>query len=62
MNVCWQSDLFVAEHTINKIAVLDPRTGESAEVDIPSANPLTQWLTSDAGGNIWFAEPGGAAL
>ncbi|MDE1878830.1 MAG: hypothetical protein KGI07_10005 [Thaumarchaeota archaeon] len=57
-----RGNLFVAEHTINKIAVLDPRTGESAEVDIPSANPLIQWLTSDAGGNIWFAEPGGAAL
>jgi copper transport protein len=54
--------LFVAEHTINKIAVLDPRTGDSTEVDIPSTDPFTQWLTSDAEGNIWFAEPGGAAL
>lgn len=55
-------NLFVAEHTTNKIVVLDPRTGESVEVDIPSTDPLIQWLTSDAEGNIWFAEPGGAAL
>jgi copper transport protein len=57
-----KGELFVAEHTTNKIAVLDSRTGESIELDIPSTDPLTQWLTSDAEGNIWFAEPGGAAL
>lgn len=57
-----RGNLFVAEHTINKIAVLDPRTGESIEVDIPYTDPLIQWLTSDEEGNIWFAEPGGAAL
>lgn len=57
-----QGNLWVAEHTINKIAVLDPRTGKSAEVEIPLADPLTQWLTADLEGNVWFAEPGGAAL
>jgi len=55
-------NLWVAEHTINKIAVLDPRTGQSTEVEIPSTNPLTQWLTSDSKGNVWLAEPGGSAL
>ncbi|MGI0074032.1 MAG: hypothetical protein ACREA3_09500 [Nitrosotalea sp.] len=55
-------NLWVAEHTVNKIAVLDPRTGESAEVQIPSPNPLTQFLTADSEGNVWLAEPGGAAL
>ena len=57
-----RGNLFVAEHTINKIAVLDTSTGQSTEVNIPSSDPLTQWLTSDAKGNIWFAEPGGDAL
>ena len=57
-----RENLFVAEHTTNKIAVLDPRTGESIEINIPSTDPLTQWLTSDAEGNIWFAEPGDSAL
>jgi copper transport protein len=57
-----RGNLFVAEHTINKIAVLDTSTGQSTEVNIPSSDPLTQWLTSDAKGNIWFAEPGGGAL
>lgn len=55
-------NLWVAEHTVNKIAVLDPRTGQSTEVEIPSANPLTQWLTSDSKGNVWLAEPGGSAI
>jgi len=55
-------NLWVAEHTINKIAVLDTRTGESAEVEIPLANPLAQWLTADSDGNVWIIEPGSAAL
>jgi len=57
-----RGNLWVAEHTINKIAVLDPRTGQSSEIQIPSTDPLTQSLTSDLKGNVWLAEPGGAAL
>jgi copper transport protein len=49
-------NLWVAEHTINKIAVIDPRTGEHKEVDIPSPTPFVQWITSDSEGNIWLAE------
>ena len=37
-------------------------TGESAEVEIPLANPLAQWLTADSDGNVWIIEPGSAAL
>jgi copper transport protein len=54
--------LWVAEHTANKIAVIDPETGSSKEIEIPKVNPDIQFLTSDAGGNIWFAEQRGNAL
>jgi hypothetical protein len=56
-------NLWVAEHVINKIAVLDPRTGEHKEVDIPTSNPsFIQWLTSDSKGNVWFAEQRGNSI
>src|SRR5687767_2262993 len=51
-----------AEHTINKIAVIDPRTGDHRELDLPAANPFVQWITSDSNGNIWLAEQRGNAL
>jgi streptogramin lyase len=54
--------LWVAEHTTNKIAVIDPETGLSREVEIPKANPYIQFLTSDSKGNIWFAEQHGNSL
>jgi copper transport protein len=54
--------LWVAEHTTNKIAVNDPETGLSREIEIPKANPYIQFLTSDSKGNIWFAEQHGNSL
>jgi len=54
--------LWVAEHTTNKIAVIDPTTGSSMEIKIPKANPYIQFLTSDSKGNIWFAEQRGDSL
>jgi copper transport protein len=55
-------NLWVAEHTINKIAVIDPRTGTSKEVTIPHPAPIVQWITADLKGNIWLAEQRGNAL
>ena len=55
-------NLWIAEQTINKIAIIDPRTGEHKEVTIPSPSPFIQWLTSDSRGNIWFAEQRGDSL
>jgi copper transport protein len=54
--------LWVAEHTTNKIAVIDPEAGLSREITIPKANPYIQFLTSDSKGNIWFAEQRGNSL
>jgi copper transport protein len=56
------TNLWIAENTINKIATIDPHTGEYKEVTVPSPSPSIQWLTSDFRGNIWFAEQGGNAL
>ena len=55
-------NLWVAEHTINKIAVIDPRTGENKEVNIPQQSPFVQWITSDSHGNVWLAEQRGNSL
>jgi copper transport protein len=55
-------NLWVAEHTINKIAVIDPQTGDHKEIEIPAATPFVQWITSDSNGNVWLAEQRGNAL
>lgn len=55
-------NLWVAEHTINKIAVIDQQTGKVREVTLPGQSPFVQWLTSDSEGNVWFAEQKGNAL
>jgi copper transport protein len=55
-------NLWIAEHTINKIAVIDPRTGDHRELELPAASPFVQWITSDSNGNIWLAEQRGNAL
>jgi copper transport protein len=48
-------NLWIAEHLIDRIAVVDPRTGESKEVKIPISGSQIQYLTSDDKGKIWFA-------
>jgi copper transport protein len=55
-------NLWVAEHLIDKVAVLDPRTGASKEANIPIAGSFIQWITSDDNGRIWFAAQQGKAL
>jgi copper transport protein len=55
-------NLWVAEHTINKIAVIDPRTGTSKELTIPNQTSIVQWVTADLKGNIWLAEQRGNSL
>ena len=55
-------NLWVTEHTINKIAVIDPRTGENREINIPQQSPFVQWVASDSQGNVWLAEQRGNSL
>jgi copper transport protein len=55
-------NLWVAEHTINKIAAIDPQSGASKELTIPNQTPIVQWITADDKGNIWLAEQRGNSL
>jgi len=54
--------LWMAEHTTNKIAVIDPKTGYIREIQLPSTSPYIQFLTSDSKGNTWFVEEHGNSL
>ncbi len=55
-------DLWLAQHTFDKIAVIDPRTGKTAEFPIPTNSTFTQWVTSDSNGDIILAEQRANAL
>ena len=55
-------NLWVAQHTFDKISIIDPRTGDVIEKNIPSPNSWVQWLTSDSQGNIIMAEERASAL
>lgn len=55
-------NLWVAQHTLDKIIVVDPRTGETKEFDIPTSSSFTQWVTTDSKGNIIIAEQRASAL
>lgn len=54
--------LWFAQHEIDRIGVIDPRTGASTEARIPIAGSFIQWITSDDKGRIWFAAQRGASL
>ena len=55
-------DLWVAQHTLDKISAIDPRTGNTNEFDIPTKSSFTQWVTTDAQGEIILAEQRANAL
>ncbi|HXX06215.1 MAG TPA: hypothetical protein VEJ68_05260, partial [Candidatus Bathyarchaeia archaeon] len=55
-------DLWLAQHTLNKIAVKDSRTGKNTEFDIPTHSSFTQWVTTDSHGDIILAEQRANAL
>ena len=55
-------NLWVAEHTINKNAVIDTQKSKIREVPVKAPSPFIQWITSDSNGNIWFAEQRGNSI
>jgi copper transport protein len=55
-------NLWVAEHTINKNAVIDTQKSKIREVPVKTPSPFIQWITSDSKGNIWFAEQRGNSI
>ncbi|MDE1725387.1 MAG: SMP-30/gluconolactonase/LRE family protein [Thaumarchaeota archaeon] len=55
-------NLWVAQHTFDKISVIDTRTNQVIEKNIPTSGTWVQWLTSDSEGNIIMAEEKANAL
>jgi copper transport protein len=55
-------NLWIAQHTIDKISVVDTSTGQVIEKNIPSSNTWTQWITADSQGDIIIAEERANAL
>ena len=55
-------NLWFAQHEIDKIGVMDPRTGQGTEASLPITGSFVQWITSDNEGRIWFAAQRGSAL
>ena len=55
-------NLWYAEHEVDRVAVLDPRTGQGTEVKIPTAGSFVQYILSDDEGNIWIAEQRGGKI
>jgi copper transport protein len=55
-------DLWLAQHTLDKITVIDPRTGQTNEFSIPTSSSFTQWVTADSQGDIILAEQRANAL
>jgi copper transport protein len=55
-------NLWFAQHEIDKLGLIDPRTGEGTEANIPITGSFVQWITSDNDGRIWFAAQRGSAL
>jgi copper transport protein len=55
-------NLWFAEHQIDRVGVIDPRTGEGSEAKIPISGSTIQWITTDDKGKIWFASQRGSAI
>ena len=55
-------NIWVGQHTVNKLGVYDPYYGNFKEVPIPTEQSFTQFITSDDSGNIWFAEQRGQKI
>jgi copper transport protein len=49
-------NLWIAQHILDKIVVMDPRTDQFREFDLPTKNTWVQWITVDSQGDIIMAE------
>ena len=56
------NNLWIAEHVSDVLAILDPESGKTTNVEIPKEGSFVQYLTTDSQGDIWFAEQRGTAL
>jgi copper transport protein len=56
------NNLWIAQHVSDTLAVLDPDTGETMNIEIPTPNSFVQYLVTDSKKDVWFAEQRGNAL
>jgi copper transport protein len=55
-------NIWLAQHTVDKLGVYDPYNGNFREIPIPTEQSFVQFITSDDNGNIWFVEQRGQKL
>jgi len=55
-------NLWIAQHISDTLAILDPETGETTNIDIPTSSSFVQYLVTDSKKDVWFAEQRGNAL
>ena len=55
-------NIWLAQHTVDKLGVYDHTRNEFSEVNIPTKTSFTQFVTSDKDGNVWFVEQRGNKL
>ncbi|HEU5461430.1 MAG TPA: copper resistance protein CopC [Nitrososphaeraceae archaeon] len=56
------NNLWIAQHVSDTLAILDPDTGETMNIEIPTSNSFVQYLVTDSKKDVWFAEQRGNAL
>ncbi|MFB5599518.1 MAG: CopD family protein [Nitrososphaeraceae archaeon] len=56
------NNIWIAEHVVDTLALLDPIDGETFNVNIPTKGSFIQYIISDSNGEVWFAEQRGNAL
>lgn len=49
-------NIWIAQHTVDKLGIYDPQKGEFVEINIPTQTTFTQFLINDKDGNVWFVE------
>ena len=55
-------NIWIGQHTVDKLGIYDPYNDDFKEIQIPTQQSFTQFITSDDSGNIWFAEQRGQKL
>jgi copper transport protein len=56
------NNLWIAQHISDTLAILDPQTGETINIDVPTSSSFVQYLVTDSKKDIWFAEQRGDGL
>ncbi len=55
-------NIWYAQHTVDKIGILDPHRGKIRDVDTLSKATFIQWIAMDDGGNVWYAASRAASI